>query len=152
VLTVHGLDGVRLGMTISQAEEKLGAKLGKEGLGGDGVEGERCWYWGRLDALDPGVLYMVEHGVITRIDAWSPNGTAPNVKTAAGIAVGASEASLRAAYGYLMLEPQPANPGGSWGVLEVSGDSAIRAVVTDGSVTALFAARGSAIDYLEGCS
>jgi hypothetical protein len=117
------------------------------------VEGERCWCWGRLDARDPGVPYMVRHGVITRIDVWmAKNGAAPDVKTASGIALGASEASLRAAYPALVFEEQSANPGDSWGVLKRSSDSAIRAVAMDGSVTDFFAAQGPAIGYPEGCS
>jgi len=159
VLTAQGLGYVGLGMGIGEAEEKLGAKLGRPsrsaaGFAEDGEAVEACEYWRRWDGLDPGIAYMVEGGEITRIDVFEATGAPmPNVKLATGIEIGSSLADLEKAYGTrLELEAHPLESETRWGIVERAGASAVRVEVIDGAVRAIFAARGPALSYSEGCS
>lgn len=159
VLTVEGLGSVHLGMTIAQAEAKLGAKLGRMSLASDGFADESepsepCEQWRRRDGGDAGIAYMVEHGVITRIEAYRPKGApVPAVRIATGVGIGTRRADLDELYGNeLRLDGHPLSESAQWAIVERAGDAGIRIVVTEGAVTSLFTARGPALDYPEGCS
>lgn len=160
VLTPKGLDPVEIGMTIEAAQKKLKTKLGRISTMETGFSKERestrpCWLWRRLDGVDPGINYMTEKHIIIRIDIFTPLPpmVPPVVKTRAGIGIGSPEAELKKKYGDgLVMEPQPSNPGETWGVAERSGQNGLRVEVRDGKVSGLLAARGKALDYPEACS
>ncbi len=67
ILTPDGLDPVKIGMTVEQAEQALGAKLAPLDTA-DGYSTEACWETQRLGDPDPAILYMIRHGEIVRID------------------------------------------------------------------------------------
>lgn len=67
ILTPYGLGPVRIGMTIEQAEEALGAKLAPLDMT-DGYSTEACWETQRLGDPDLAILYMIWDGKIVRID------------------------------------------------------------------------------------
>ena len=118
------------------------------------IEGdEKRWYFLRRDGRDRSIAYMAEDGIITRIDVFNPRGTKARVRTSAGIGVGSSRADLETAYGdRLKLEAHPIAPGVQWVVIERIDAGGIRVVLQDGAVSVLFAARGPALGYPEGCS
>jgi hypothetical protein len=157
-LTVDGLVPVRLGMKISAAERALGAKLGRlsrssDGFSNESEAGEVCWLWRRHDGRNPGITYMTERGSIVRIDADGHARTTERTTTARGIGAGSSAAEVQRAYGPdLQLEPHPIAAGTMWAVVEQSGNGGIRIEIRNGVVVAMFAARGNALDYPEGCS
>lgn len=158
VLTPKGLDPVEIGMTIEAAQKALKTKLGRISTMEEGFSKEReskrpCWLWRRRDGVDPGISYMTEKHVIIRIDIFIPLAGAPEIKTRAGIGIGSPEAELKKKYGDgLMMEPQPSNPGVTWGVAERAGQNGLRVEVHEGKVSGLLAARGRALDYPEACS
>src|SRR3954454_2909692 len=158
VLTPKGLEPVEIGMTIEAAQKKLKAKLGRISTMEEGFSKERessrpCWLWRRRDGVDPGISYMTEKHVIIRIDVFVPLAGAPEIKTRAGIGIGSPEAELKKKYGDgLVMEPQPSNPGVTWGVAERAGQNGLRVEVHEGKVSGLLAARGRALDYPEACS
>jgi hypothetical protein len=158
-LTPKGLEPVEIGMTIEAAQKKLKTKLGRISTIEDGFSKERestrpCWLWRRHDGIDPGINYMTEKHVIVRIDIFTPSSrVVPMVRTRAGIGIGSPEAELKKKYGDgLVMEPQPSNPGTTWGVAERSGQNGLRVEVLDGKVSGLLAARGRSLDYPEACS
>ncbi len=89
ILTLDGLDPVKIGMTRNQAEAAIGVRL-KEAEG-SGVE--NCEVLNRRDGRDSFIWYMVESGKITRI-AVDHSG----IRTPEGIAVGSSEEKIKRVY------------------------------------------------------
>jgi hypothetical protein len=157
-LTVDGLAPVRLGMKISAAERALGAKLGRlsrssDGFSNESEAGEVCWLWRRRDGCNPGITYMSERGSIVRIDTDGQVRITERTTTVRGIGPGSSETEVQKAYGPdLQLEPHPIAAGTMWAVVERSRSGGIRIEIRNGIVVAMFAARGDALDYPEGCS
>ena len=155
-LTTKGLAPVRLGATIAGAERALHARLGRlsrssHGFSTEPEATEICWLWQRRDGRDAHITYMTERGRIVRIDVTASSGTA--IPTTRGIAVGSRLDAVEKAYGAdLHLEPHPLDEPTRWAVVERDGAAAIRIEVTDGAVSAMFAATGPALDYSEGCS
>lgn len=157
VLTADGLDPVRLGTTVADAERVLRAKLARlsraaKGFATEPEASESCWVWRRRDGRDPGITYMTERGSIVRIDvAGEAGGGSP--MTARGIGIGSTEADVARAYGPdLQVEPHPIAQGTTWAVIRRHGRNGIRVEIRDGKVVAMFAARGGALNYPEGCS
>jgi hypothetical protein len=151
LLRPDGLGKVRLGMSLTQAERALGARLGPiEGTSAS----EPCWLAIRRDKRDAGIAYMIERGAITRIDLYRPrSGAAPAVTTAKGIGIGSTLDDIRRAYGDAVgIAPHPISPMARWALVERSRRAGIRMELIDGKVTSLWAGRGPALDYSEGCS
>jgi hypothetical protein len=157
-LTADGLAPVRLGMKISAAERALGARLGRLSRSSDGFSkeneaSEACWLWRRRDGRNPGIVYMTERGSIVRIDTDGQMRNAERTMTGRGIGPGSPETVVQKAYGPdLQLEPHPIAAGTTWAVIERGGSGGIRIEIRQGVVVAMFAARGDALDYPEGCS
>ena len=102
-------------------------------------------------ATDAELVRTLAAGRIVRIDVTGSTGTA--IPTTRGIAVGSRLDAVEKAYGAdLHLEPHPLDEPTRWAVVERDGAAAIRIEVTDGAVSAMFAATGPALDYSEGCS
>jgi hypothetical protein len=97
VLTGTGLGVVRLGMTVTQAQQALGAALSPMPPGFEAA----CWITRRADGRAPEVFYTIENDKITRIDIniASSAGMPTDVATVEGIGVGATEADVQRVYG-----------------------------------------------------
>jgi hypothetical protein len=96
VLTTNGLDGVRLGMSVSEVERMLGKTLRPD----PPEAAEPCWYAVRADGVDAGIGYMIESGRLTRIDISIPrDGTKPNVSIGRGIGIGSTMKDVRRVFG-----------------------------------------------------
>jgi hypothetical protein len=94
VVSFTGAGPVELGMTVAAAERSMGAKFAPISL----PFSEDCWITGRADGKDKGVDYVIHDGKIVRIDFEPRDGEQVNLKTAAGIGVGSTEAEIRRAY------------------------------------------------------
>ena len=158
-LTAQGLAPVHLGMRIAAAERALHARLGRlsrssRGFATEPESSESCWLWRRRDGQSADITYMTEHGRIVRIDIGAARvGRPASVTTTRGIGIGSALSDLDAAYGTnLHLEPHPLEERSQWTALERDGPAGIRIEVRDGSVSAMFAAKGAALGYSEGCS
>lgn len=105
ILTPEGLGPVRIGMTVSQAEEALRIKL-KPFDPTYGDSRESCWQTYRLGETDPGVVYMVWYGRIVRIAVDGDDKTM--IATDKGIRIGDSDARVKEVYGpSLKVEVDP---------------------------------------------
>lgn len=105
ILTPEGLGPVRIGMTVSQAEEALRVKL-KPFDSTDGYSRESCWETYRLGETDPSVVYMVWYGRIVRVAVHGDDKTM--IATDKGIRIGDSDARVKEIYGpSLKVEVDP---------------------------------------------
>jgi len=147
-LTPQGLGKVRIGMSLSAAEQVLSA-----GLSG-GEAGETCRMVGRADGKDPGIFYMIEKGRISRIDIAAPaKGEAPRVTTARGIGLGAGLDEVRRRYGAkVKLERADSEPDLRLVHVEASKGRGTVLEIRDGKVSGLRSGLKPALDYSEGCS
>ena len=152
ILTTVGLGVVQLGMTVTQAEQALGAGLEPMNPGTDAA----CWMTRRADGRAGQVFYMVENGKITRIDinTAASAGTPAVVKTAAGIGIGATEADVLRAYGKsTKVMPNKYDEHGRSLVVErPDAKSALLFETSNGKVTTFRAGFHPSVDYVEGCS
>jgi hypothetical protein len=151
-LTMTGLGVVQLGMTVTEAQTALGAALNPMPLGSEAA----CWMTRRTDGRAPEVFYMVENDKITRIDinTAASAGTPSDVKTAAGIGIGATEADVIQTYGKsAKVTPNKYDEHGHTIVVESPDTkSALVFETSDGKVTTFRAGVHPAVDYVEGCS
>ena len=147
-LAPTGLAQVKIGMTPDEAAKALGAALTPRG---DRDE-EACWYTHRAD-VEPrkDVDYMVVDGKITRIDVF-----APDIKTAAGLGVGASLEELQTAYGGPRLKvlahkysEAPQSYYVKW--TDYNPSQGILFDVVENKVTSIRGGHIPEIDWVEGC-
>lgn len=144
VLTPQGYDTIRIGARPGE----VGYDLRDEGTY-DGAC--RIWTSTRL----PGLSVLVEDGVIRRVTLWAAPDAASPIRTARGIAVGATEAEVRAAYRPLGEEPHeyggPPAKNLYWG--EEGVPEALRFEMDEeGRVQALHAGESPQLRYSESCS
>jgi hypothetical protein len=100
ILRFGGLDPVRIGMTLPEAETALGTRL--KSVYPDPME--TCWFGNRADGVDGTISYWFENGKIVRIDiddhAWpSSERIVPPVATERYIQVGSTPDEIKRAYG-----------------------------------------------------
>jgi hypothetical protein len=140
----YGLSPAAAGQTVKEAEKALGAKL----VAPAAQKGRRCQV--RTSSAQPGVQYVVDKGVITRIDTrdkrWS---------TMRGVRVGDSEALVRQAYGSrLTVSPHPYfERGHRLSVLSADRKYALVMESDDaGRIITLRGGRLPMVEALEGCS
>lgn len=98
VLTFTGLQPVKIGMSVPDAETALGYKL-KPLDTSDRVSTEACWLTERADGTQPALTYMVRNGKITRIDVWEEEGRPSAVRSREGIRIGSTESAVMEAHG-----------------------------------------------------
>jgi hypothetical protein len=150
ILTPYGLGPVRIGMTIRQAENALGATLEI-----DDDYDKACGFVDRKDGRDENVAYMVEFGRITRIDVFQPDKGKPalDVTAGKGVRVGASGTTVRRAFGARVIgEPHPYDPDGRY--FEVPSPGRKRGFIFEiigGRIDSFRAGRYPAVAYIEGC-
>jgi len=152
VLENSGIGKVRIGMDIKEAERTLGVHLRSLVPG----YGQGCWLAGRADGIDPGLSYMVENGVVTRIDVVTPpDGPAPAISTAKGIGIGSTRAEVELKYGSngsSAPAPYGHNDDDLWVTVETTPALGIVISLSGGKVVSLWAGRRQSIAYTEACS
>lgn len=145
-LDLRGLGPVRVGMTVAQA----GAALGRP-LHDLGSPTEECTLYGAESGYD-GLAFLVARGVVARADVIGGTTT-----TAAGVAIGQSEAEAQRRYGNrLAVTPHDFQIGGHYLTLVPTdpADAGYRLVLeTDGgAVTSMRAGRLPEVELTEGCA
>jgi hypothetical protein len=144
VVSGEGFAGVKIGMTVAEAEAALGHKL--KALGGEA----NCSYVEPEGAYD-GLAFMVVDGAIARVDVQE---TAAIV-TDAGAKIGDTEAHVLELYkGRTTVQPHKyTGPEGHY-VLVLGPDGKAQIVFeTDGSkVVSYRAGRQPEVEWVEGCS
>ena len=103
VVSFMGAGPVQLGMTVEAAERSMGTKFAPISL----PFSEDCWITGRADEKDKAISYVIENGKIVRIDFSPREGEQMNLKTAAGIGIGSTEADIRRAYKDISITRAP---------------------------------------------
>ncbi len=98
VLTFTGLQPVKIGMSVAEAEAALGYKL-KPLDTSDLVSTEACWLTERADGTQHALTYMVRNGKISRIDVWEEDGHPADIRSRAGLRIGATESAVMDAHG-----------------------------------------------------
>jgi hypothetical protein len=152
-LTFDGVAPVHLGMTFAEAEKILGFPLRPRGPN-DAIE---CWYTHRTDVPLAKVHYMMKGDVVRRIDVHDPE-----IKTVAGLGVGASQEKAVAAYGdVLKVELSKYVPPDRGNNLVYDSESGGRRIIFQtqipdgGTQKTIVSARVGfrpEVDYVEGCS
>ena len=152
VLESGGIGKVRVGMDVGEVERTIGARLRSLVPG----YGQHCWLAVRTDGLDPGLVYMVENGRITRIDVVVPrDGTAPTISTAKGIRIGSPQADVELTYGsnaISALAPYGQGNDDRWITVEATPELGIVISISGGKVVGFWAGRRPSIAYTEACS
>jgi hypothetical protein len=139
-----GLPPASIGQTVQQAEAALKAPL----LAEPGQDGAPCQR--RTSKAQPGVVYVVDHGVITRIETRDPR-----YLSISGVRVGDDAAKARKLYGQRLavwphlyfengLRLSVYSPDGGFALVMESNDS--------GRIIAMRAGAVPAVEQLEGCS
>jgi hypothetical protein len=153
-LAMEGYGPVKIGMTLAQAEEALGAKLNMYYLEEDPTA---CGTGNRADGKNADVYYMVEDGAVRRVeivtlDTGTP--TSPPVRTAKGIGLGSTEAEVKAAYPGVKVEPHPylEDAGHTMIVKSADGKSAFIFDTDTKRVIAMRAGAYPQVGYIEGCA
>lgn len=139
MLRVDGIDAIRFGMTLAEAEQAVGGKASLP------EPFDPACSMVRFASL-PKLRFMVEQGVVTRADAEA------GVKNAVGIAVGDTLAQVQAAHPEAQVGPHKYDPNGH--VLTFpspDGRAAIIAEETGGKISKLRAGLQPAVAYVETC-
>ena len=141
VLESGGIGKLRIGMGVKEAERTIGARLRSLVP----AYGQGCWLAVRADGIDSGLSYMVENGLITRIDVVTPrDGAAPTISTAKGIGIGSTQADVVLHYGRSgtsVLAPYGHNDDDRWVTVEGTPTHGIVISISGGKVVSLWAGR-----------
>lgn len=153
VLTTKGLAPVSIGMTVAQMEAAMGTKLSVEY-----ADDESCGLAYRADQRDGDVSYMIEEGILTRIEVQSVGGRQDGfgrVATAAGIRIGDPAKKVRRAYGAaLTTESDPYDESPKDRDYRIGGPhkgAGFIFQIRDGKVQEFRAGRYPSVAYIEGC-
>ena len=144
-IRLDGVGRLTFGMSLAEARAALGDSLRVASPGG------ACGF-AVPGGAPAGVRFMVEQGSVVRVDVDSSG-----VRTAAGAAVGMSEADVRGHYpGGLRVRPHKYDPRGRYLIVQGSApaDSARRLIFeTDGQrVVRYRAGIMPSVEYVEGCA
>jgi len=142
VVREGGVGAATIGMSLAQLNTALHQKFSAPAE----KDEERCFYvspWGHDH-----VAFMIVDGKFARIDV-----DAPGVPTTSGIQVGDSEAHAREVYGSrVKVTPHAYTDSGHYlTVRSADGRFGIRFETNNGKITAFYAGRYAAIQYIEGC-
>lgn len=144
-LSTSGLGSVRVGMSVSRAEDVARIELARQGTG---IEG--CTYY-QPEGLD-GVAFMVVDGEVARVDI-----SASSFPTLSGVRIGDSEDRVRSVYGSRIdvsrHEYVPAGHYLTFVPLDPDDRDHRMVFETDGSkVTQMRAGKLPEAEYIEGCA
>ena len=142
-LHMDGLEGARVGMTLTEAQAALGPLVAPSG-----VESDACFY--AKSETHPGVLVMMTGGALQRIDVREGATT-----TDTGIRIGDAVTKVHETYG-ARVETLPHKYEWESGAqyLTVYDDAktrAIRFVTSGGKVASFHAGNAEQVQYVEGC-
>jgi hypothetical protein len=136
-----GVGPVKIGMTLAELSATLHQELSKEEFGSD-----NCIYVHAQghDSLS----FMIIDGRLVRVDV-----DARGVSTSTGIQVGDAEAQVRKVYGprVKVTAHQYVDSGHYLTVRSADGLYGVRFVTDKGKITAFYAGKYDAIQYVEGC-
>ena len=143
-------------MSVTQAENALGAMFKPRSAEDD----EDCWYTHRVDGVDPQVSYMIQKGVVVRIDVDNSElgklGAAdPHVVTDKGVRIFSTEEEVKQRYGgALETSPHPymEEAGHYMKFLRSDGQRGLLFETQMNQVTNMRAGLPNAISLIEGCS
>ena len=147
-LTLTGLGGVEIGMTIKQASQKTGIQFVNESSGGE--EGGCFYYKAAQEPQD--VYYMVTEGKIARIEV-----NTKNITTLSGAKVGDTEERIKALYpGKIEEEGHEYVPGGKYLIFvpEDASNQNYRVLFETnekGIVTQMRSGKLPEVNWIEGC-
>jgi hypothetical protein len=155
VLTMRGVGKVRLGMTLKEAAEALGARLRPVEGADDPAE---CTYAKRSDGREANLAYMMHKGRIVRIDVDQPEDgdrRAVRVRTIDDLGLGSGEAAIRKVYGKrAVVQPHPyGDKNDHYFIVKAAAPK--RAIIFetwDGKVSEFRVGTYPAVEYIEGCS
>jgi hypothetical protein len=145
-VALRSIGPVEFGMSVTEAQAALRSQLVEDG---ERISDE-CYYVVPANGPD-GVAFMVENGLIARVDV-----STPRVRTSSGAGIGDSEAEIRQVYaGRIRVDPHEYEPGGHYLVFvpRDNEDRQFRLVFeTDGQRVLHFrAGLYPAAEYVEGC-
>lgn len=142
-LRMDGLDGARVGMSLTEAQAALGPLAVPEG-----AEANGCFY--TKSEKYPGVFIMMTDGAVQRIDVREGA-----TSTETGIRIGDPAAKVTEAYG-ARVETLPHKYESESGAqyLTVYDDTksrAVRFVTSGGRIASFHAGNAEQVQYVEGC-
>lgn len=157
-VTSRGWTVLRIGMTLEEVEQALGADSDPEAVGGP--EPEACDMF-RPERAPEGLMVMIERGRLTRISLHDGS----ELETDAGFSVGDEAAEIKAHYGAQAVSTPhkyveaPAEYITVWTAGDLSGDyvqdpearGIVYEIGQDGRVQMIHAG-GPSIQYVEGCA
>jgi len=146
------LGPVEVGMSVSQAEAALKAKL-RVDYPDANPEGVGCGFATRVDRRDAAIAYMVEDGKITRIDVDTPKKPSAydhKIVSERGIGIGSTEIQIRRAYQKAaQFDPHPYAEGH---YVTIEGPKFSVLFETEhGKVTTFRSGLNQSVQYIEGC-
>jgi hypothetical protein len=141
-LSMYGLGPVRIGMDVTKASAASGWSI----TGDLNKSSEGCWYAKAPE--EDGVRFMVEDGVISRIDIERSRYT-----TVSGIRIGDTEQHAKEIYGAsLVIVPDKYDPTGHDLIIRSRDRRYALVLETDGRVvTQIHAGKEPSAEYVEGC-
>lgn len=147
VLTAEGFGKVAFGMPLADAEKLLSEKVPQAGQRLAGNEDCRSVFFKAY----PQWRFMVEHGVVTRADAFATDHL-PQAENAFGIHLGDSLHGVLARYPAAEVQPHKYDPTGHY--LKFASADGKRAIVMEeggGKITAIRGGLEPSVEYVEGC-
>jgi hypothetical protein len=141
-LRFDGLGAVRVGMTLDQASNAIGARLTVEP--DSGPDPSQCGY--TIPPGTYGIAFMVVDGRIARVDVANAD-----VRTEAGIRLGSTERQVRAVYPGMRSQPHPYDQQGRYLVVDQPGPYALLFETHLGRVESFRSGFDGPVGYIEGC-
>jgi hypothetical protein len=142
-ITFYGVGLVKVGTTVQDASKAAGTRLQTTPARGEELS---CHFV--ASASKPTLLFMVEDGLITRVETDDPK-----FQTASGIRVGDSESRVRGVYGKrLEITEHQYIPSGHYLTVRSPDRRFALVVETDGrNVLLIRAGKVPSAEYVEGC-
>jgi hypothetical protein len=143
-ITTAGYGPVKIGMSVDEAQQALGAKLVSEGP----VDNPECHYLRPEPAVE-GLWFMISKDRVVRIEV-----NAPGVVTRSGLGVGDNEDRVKELLPSVEVTPHKyvAPDGNDLTLWSRNRKAAVRFETLQGKVTSFYAGQVPQVEYVEGCS